>query len=404
MGWIMDTQIFFSVLVVCLVILLIFFIGLIYYCIKIRMEVSRKAVSKKRAENKEQKSEALRKRRRIFGEVFVLVLVLVSCLLYKRNEYRIMDDFYSQKQYDRSVDETLAQIFEKKARKYIDEVDRVYEAVHMDIYDDVFGDGHDGINENDIEQYQEKIGSIYQEMPYKDDLIKEAEEEMLEEYDEILKTFKEAVDADISTWKPDDLWEAYEAGRELSKKNNTSEMVFQTAVLAEGAHENSYKISRDDSNTRLYLAGTTESFEEFLDFNTRNSGAGTIVSELEVCYRQGKMDYREGIKEKERNNPEARHFLLKTYTEVQYARDHTAVENKNYLSYLYYCSLACLRLVSYIEDKELRLAMCNKELEKWDYFLERNNGSLGGQEVEDKTEKDIYDAYDKLLDCMKSDH
>ena len=48
--------------------------------------------------------------------------------------------------------------------------------------------------------------------------------------------------------------------------------------------------------------------------------------------------------------------------------------------------------------------MCNKELEKWDYFLERNNGSLGGQEVEDKTEKDIYDAYDKLLDCMKSDH
>ena len=116
------------------------------------------------------------------------------------------------------------------------------------------------------------------------------------------------------------------------------------------------------------------------------------------------MDYREGIKEKERNNPEARHFLLKTYTEVQYARDHTAVENKNYLSYLYYCSLACLRLVSYIEDKELRLAMCNKELEKWDYFLERNNGSLGGQEVEDKTEKDIYDAYDKLLDCMKSDH
>ena len=96
--------------------------------------------------------------------------------------------------------------------------------------------------------------------------------------------------------------------------------------------------------------------------------------------------------------------MLKTYTEVQYARDHTAVENKNYLSYLYYCSLACLRLVSYIEDKELRLAMCNKELEKWDYFLERNNGSLGGQEVEDKTEKDIYDAYDKLLDCMKSDH
>lgn len=29
------------------------------------------------------------------------------------------------------------------------------------------------------------------------------------------------------------------------------------------------------------------------------------------------MDYREGIKEKERNNPEARHFLLKAYTEVQ---------------------------------------------------------------------------------------
>ncbi|MCI8926290.1 MAG: hypothetical protein HFI96_01040 [Lachnospiraceae bacterium] len=214
----MDTQMFFSLLVVCLVILLIFFIGLIYYCIKIRMEVSRKTVSKKGAENKEQKSEALRKRRRIFGEIFVLFLVLIFCLIYKRNEYRIVDDFYSRKQYDKSVDETLAQIFEKKKRKYIDEVDRVYEAVHMDIYDEVFGDGHDEINENDIEQYQEKIGSIYQEMPYKDDLIKEDEEEMVEEYDEILKTFKEAVDADISTWKPDDLWKAYEAGRELNKK------------------------------------------------------------------------------------------------------------------------------------------------------------------------------------------
>ena len=83
MGWIMDTQMFFSLLVVCLVILLIFFIGLIYYCIKIRMEVSRKTVSKKGAENKEQKSEALRKRRRIFGEIFVLFLVLIFCLIYK---------------------------------------------------------------------------------------------------------------------------------------------------------------------------------------------------------------------------------------------------------------------------------------------------------------------------------
>lgn len=119
----------------------------------------------------------------------------------------------------RSVDETLAQIFEKKERKYIDEVDRVYEAVHMDIYDDIFGDGHDGINENDIKQYQKKIGSIYQEKPYKDDLIKEDEEEMVEEYDEIIETFKEAVNADISTWELDDLWKTYEAGRELLFQN-----------------------------------------------------------------------------------------------------------------------------------------------------------------------------------------
>lgn len=51
--------------------------------------------------------------------------------------------------------------------------------------------------------------------------------------------------------------------------NNTSEIVFQTAVLAEGAHEKCYREQRNNKTGIIYLGGTVKYFEDFLTFNNK---------------------------------------------------------------------------------------------------------------------------------------
>lgn len=201
------------------------------------------------------------------------------------------------------------------------------------------------------------------------------------------------------------MWDAFEAGSEIAKMHNTSEIVFQTYVLAEGAHANAYNTSRNDPNTLKYLAGGTEKMEEFLKFTDKDPGNGISVSVSSMSFRMGKMDYREGLREKDDNNPEARHFLLKAYEEFQYSIEKTGINDKDYVNNLYYCSLACLHLMSYVEDSGLEKELCELELERWAEFKEYVGDEFNSIKVEnnDNLQEIIDDLEDYYFKSLSDD-
>lgn len=375
------------------VFLLFLFCYLIFVC-KVYLNKERKIREKRKSKIRNLKIKIKSQRRIKNCLLFCTILSfgILVLLWYTKKEYQIVEHFYGTDVFDKNSNDLKADIFEKSEREYEHKMNWADSAVHMDWYWEIVGTENKDIDSDDINEYCDKVEEKYKEMPYKEDLYLDVESDDEEEYSEMYAIFNNAVNSDISNWKSDDLWEAYIAGKKLLKNNNTSEMVFQTGVLAEGAHENVYKESRGNDDTRLYIAAATEEFDDFISFIDRNSGNGVIVSEVEICFRQSKMDYREGLKEKDDENLEAQHFFLKAYSENVYATEHTSLEDKMYLTYLYYRGLSFLGLISYMKDDESRSALCAAEIELWDAFLEKHDGDIGEQTVENKTKDDILEV------------
>lgn len=414
--WMIDTPWLIGAIIVFIILVFLCLFGSLGLRIKIYLENCR-VLNNTREETirrKEEKIKLYREIKNTFSAFLILFLAMLLYLLHIKKEYQVVEQFYVNEVYNENANNSINDIFDKNEREYISEIDWAYSAVHIDWYTERFESENQGIVAEDIEQYFTNVENIYQKVPYKDDLyidIKnmkaesddESDDESIldakkTEYDIIYETFNNAVNADISNWKSEALWEAYNAGKELTKINNTSEMVFQTGVLAEGAHENVYKESRGNDNTLLYLAGATENFEEFSDFFVRDSGNGVIISDVKICFRQAKMDYREGLKEKENESPLAKHFLLKSYGELQYVTEHTLLEDEMYLTYLYYRGMTSLQLISYIDDYELRVTLCSDEKDIWDEFLEYHDGDIEGIKVENKTKDEILYVYNMLAE------
>ena len=401
--WMIDTPWLISAIFVFGILSFLCFFFILGLKKKITLEEYRllNITQEKNIKKKKKSIKSYRERKNTFSAFLLLFCTVLLCLLHIKKEYQVVEQFYINEEFNENTYNSINDIFVKNEREYISEVDWAYSAVHIDWYTERFETENEGIVAEDMEQYYTKVKNIYQIVPYKDDLyidiknmkVEGDDEGILDakitEYENIYETFNNAVNADISNWKSEDLWKAYSAGKELTKMNNTSEMIFQTGVLAEGAHENVYKESRGNDNTLLYLAGVTENFEDFLSFFVRDSGSGVIISDVEICFRQAKGDYREGLKEKNNKNPLAKHFLLKSYEEMRYVTEQTLLEDEMYLTYLYYRGMVCLQLISYIDDYELRTDLCNKELDMWNVFLEYHNGDIEGMKVESKTKDEI---------------
>lgn len=321
-----------------------------------------------------EKYEKLAKRRKICARVvsFISVCVfmmLIASYVFLNKKQSIDESYYNVALMNQSSDATtVLEVFKKYEREYKSEYDWAMETVHMDWYDDVFMDDNKNITEEHIGKYSDKVKKIFKEIPSNIDMRKNPNN--LEEFNRLLEIFERAVSEPIGAKDPGELWDAFKAGREVAKIYNTSANVFQTFVLAEGAHSNAYKISRNNPNTLIYLAGATEKMEEFIKFITKDPGDGTSISVDSVSFRLGKMDYREGTREKDEHNPQARHFILKAYEEFQYAIENVNMDDENYLTYLYYCSLACLRMMSYVDDGELREKLCKQEVNRWEEYKE----------------------------------
>ena len=338
------------------------------------------------------------------------ILSFLCCVLmlsFKGMYTKIGEEFHSVKKYGQfQVGEKQGKLFKVEERIFKSEEEWAEKAVHLDWYDEVFSGENNDITYAQIEAYQTKVNIIHKEPPFKKDmyieneLVENIDESIVrlqeEEEDRLYNIFKAAVGAPIRGWDCEKLWDAYNAGEELSKKNNTSAMVFQTAVLAEGAHGNLYEESRGSVNSLQYLAGATKYFEEFLKFEVRDAGNGTMVSVSEVCFREGKMDYREGTHLKDAEQKNARHFLVKAYAEFQFVLEDTSMEDKKYLTCLYYAGLSCLRIMSYIDDPKIQSELCQQIVEKWDEFSEYYNGNVEEITVENIT-KDAVDEVRKQL-------
>ena len=356
-----------------------------------------------------EKYEKLAKRRKICAKVvfFISVCVFVTLIasyVFLNTKRSIDESYYNVVLMNQSSeDTTVLEVFKKYEREYKSEHDWAMETVHMDWYYDTFMDDNKNITEEHIGEYSVKVNNILKEIPSNTDIRKEPNN--LKKFNSLLETFERAVSEPIDAKDPGELWDAFKAGSDVAKIYNTSENVFQTFVLAEGAHGNAYEISRNDSNTLIYLAGATEKMEEFIKFIKKDPGDGTSISVDSMSFRLGKMDYREGTREKDEDNPQARHFILKAYEEFQYAIENVDIDDENYLTYLYYCSLACLRMMSYVDDSEQREKLCKQEVDRWEEYKEHVGGGFDSMKVENDSDlqgmidmlKEYYDeeSYDE---------
>lgn len=323
----------------------------------------------------------------------------------------ISQQFHSVKKYRQyQSDKKMDELFKKEVRKFANQEEWIEKAVHLDWYYEVFSEENTSTTYAQIQEYQKRVTTIHKEPGYKTDIYIENEfgeivDESIaslqkEEENKLYNIFKTAVGVPITEWNSGDIWEAYEAGEELSKKNNTSAMVFQTAVLAEGAHENLYKESRGGENSLLYHAGAIKSFEEFLGFVVRNPGDGSIISVSEVCFREGKIDYRQGIYLKEAEEVSARHFLVKASAEFQFVLENTDMDDKKYLTVLYYAGLSALHIMSYIDDDELKSDLCRQIVDKWNEFSEKHNGNIENIPVENISTRRVEEVKTQLEDYI----
>lgn len=240
------------------------------------------------------------------------------------------------------------------------------------------------VDESVLTEYIEDIKSTFGIVPFCEDV--KNEENASELFEDNLIVFSEYVGLDKQDKASIDLWEAYLAGEEVIKVNHTSENVFQTAVLAEAAQANEYKNSIPSDKTEEYMLGAIEKFEEFLTFIDRNAGNGFQVDPAVVCFRVGKMIYRES-RNSNLNDPQKKlHYVLLAYSCFHFSVNQVDKDNEDYLCYLYYYGESTLNILNHIEEKELRATICNEQIEMWEHL---DDNYFTDHRVETKSSEDV---------------
>ncbi len=372
-----NTIYFWLLLAACVIVLALCLIRAILGVIRLQ-----KYKKKKREENK------------LFWTVYFMVIlfICIPCMIHAKEQYTErykFDETLSENQNKRADNFNM---FEELKRTKTVEAENYYSQIHMEWYKVNFLSDESKIVKDTFEQYKKNVKDIFSRVPYAEACYDREVEDIMDNYNIISDTFKNIVNKNHSSLDSSELWKGYEAGKKVQKVNFSSEVVFQTAVMAEDAHANAFKKNTNE-NSLTYAGGAVSEYELFLTFNNRDGGNGD-VEDREICFRIGKVMLREAGSNKASKDSEKKHTGLFAYGCFNYAVENTDIMDELYLTYLYYEGCSLLNLTSYM-DESLCKELCGEELEKWEQFDAMRNQGVTIR-VENKSEEDIYYVRDKL--------
>ncbi len=326
----------------------------------------------------------------IVGMLFLIGLFTFG--IYKHFEYAIEDKFAWSYQERKGINDSTFKIIERTKTK---EVELYEQRLHVDWYDDVFESENASITQSVLDGYDRHVKNIFLIIPQQKDVIMKSDNDNM--IAEKKTQFEKIVSSDNSALTSEELWNGFLLGEDVIKIYYTSENVFQTAVLAESAHDHAIQYNQDINTSVVYSAGANEKFEEFLQFSNRDAGGGVEISESAVCFRVGKMLYCDSQGYDGENEKMRKHCGVYSYSCFKLSEEMVDSSAPDYLLYLYYCGLGCLNILPFIEDASLCKKICGEELSKWEE-LERNIGEdyIYKYNVENKSAEEILEVIDML--------
>lgn len=383
-----DTKSYtYIIILLCLIIVILLASSLFQTCKILKNE---KRCSKCLRENWKPKYENIiaksKRWRRRFRATAIVISYFFSFLIIQKNRYDIREEF-AWKLEER--DDGNGVHFTVLEREALDEVLWYEEMLHIEWYDNK----EDGcIDRATLNLYMKNVDNIFSAVPEKENRI--GDNEGLDSvFMEKKRNFENLVKSSHKDLHSEILWKGYEDGIEVCKIFESSENIFQTGVLAESACENAYKSQQSLESRLLYTAGMVSQFEKFLEFRNRDAGEGIEVSEVEVCFRIEKRLYRVSKENSNNDVRIAQHCGLYAYSCSQYSVERMEIGDDRYLIYLDNSGLNCLNIVKYINDEELCIELCQKELNRWENLEERD---MSAYKTEGKTLGEIMKTKERL--------
>ena len=295
----------------------------------------------------------------------VFVYLIVIYVKYHNNEKTVWKS-------ERSNNEN-ALCFEIIERNELQDIKQNRDKLHIEWYS---LEAQESIDKETLDYYKKNVNDIFIAVPQKENRIDYAAVGKINSnYKKKHEHFIELVRSNHKNLDPEELWKGYQDGLTVCEIYETSENIFQTAVLAESACENAQKFGVQDEVLLEYTAGMISQFERFLDFRNRDIGNGIQVSDVDVCFRMEKGLYRVSMKKSLSDDEVVKHCSLFAYACSQYVVEETDISDSRYLMYLNYSGLSCLNIVKYINDTQLCKELCQKELDRWKQLEEIEIGS-----------------------------
>ena len=326
-------------------------------------------------------------KRAILGNIAIVLLFLIGYGGSIKYNFRINDKFI----YKENGDIDIATMFCVKERIIIYDDELIQSGLHLDIIKETLTKSNGVIDNETLQSYKDYVENVFERVPYEEN--KKSEEYTSGIFEEKLKNFSTYVNMDKEGIAPEDLWLAYQDGREVIKVYNTSSNIFQLAVLAEAAHANEYARPVTSEQTEVYLAGAIEMFERFLDFKVRDAGNGTMIDIDTISFRIGKMVARESKKEKDLM--QKKHYYLYAYSLFDYSLSCINIDDVDYLCYLFYCSEAAINILQYMPNDEEKVELCEVYIDMWD---EIDEDYFQTHSVENKSQKEVKQMKKNLED------
>lgn len=147
-----------------------------------------------------------------------------------------------------------------------------YEDIHMDYFENTISKNKDyTITYADIENYKQNIKNVYSKIALEQDFYDESYKgnpKAIDLFNALKSKFSFYVSQNRDMLSEEDCWKGYEIGLDVIKIENTSENVFQTAVLAEDAQVKAFDLKHQDYIFE-YGAGAIKCFESFLTFDKK---------------------------------------------------------------------------------------------------------------------------------------
>ncbi|MDE7252206.1 MAG: hypothetical protein K2O32_04610, partial [Acetatifactor sp.] len=378
----------YSIRLICLFLIILLIFSIYQTCKILKYE---KKCSKCIRENWKPKYEEViiksKRWRCRFRATAIVVLYMLSYLIIQKSKYDIHEEFTWKLEERNDGRGLFFSVIEREALK---EALWYEEMLHMDWYDN--REEGEYIDRATLNMYMKNVDDIFSALPEKENRIGDNEEldslfmEKKRNFEDLVKSSHKNLDSEI-------LWGGYKDGIEVCKVYDSSENNFQTGVLAESACENAYKTQQSLESGLLYTAGMVSQFEKFLEFRNRDAGGGIEVSEIEVCFRMEKALYRASKENSNHDKKVARHCGLFAYCCSQYSVEKLEINDTRYLIYLDNCGLNCLNIVKFINDEELCVELCQKELNRWNQLEEID---MSEYKTEGKTLEQIMKTKERL--------